>query len=47
MFTAGDNVFRECRFYRVIQCGRWSNNEVHSAAFRKQANIRKLNCIHF
>lgn len=41
MFRAGDNMFRECRFYQVIQCRRWNHNEVHLTAFRKQANIRK------
>lgn len=38
MFTAGDNIFREYKFYLVVQCGRWNNNEVHSAVFRRQEN---------
>lgn len=41
MFTAVDNIFRECKFYQVVQCGRWNNNEVHSTAFRRQGNNHK------
>lgn len=38
MFTAGDNMFREYKFFQVVQCGRCNNNEVHSTVFRRIAN---------